>query len=129
MSVLKKEKNCFTKYLVFIDLKNAYDKVVHRRMFNKLLEQGISEDIIGSIKLLYSKVKIFNNNICINVNNGVLQGRLISPMLFNFYINDLIKELNQNSYEILAYADDLCILCEWINQLLNIFKKKRDGVN
>ena len=79
------------------------------------MEQGISEDIIGSIKLLYSKVKlkISNNNICINVNNGVLQGSLISPMLFN--LNDLIKELNQNSYEILAYADDLCILCEGIN--------------
>ena len=95
VSDLKKEKNYFFKYLVFIDLKNAYDKVVHRRMFNKLVEQGISEDIIGSIKLLYSKV---NNNICINVNNGVLQGRLISLMLFN--LNDLIKELNQNSYEI-----------------------------
>ena len=40
-------------------------------MFNKLVEQGISEDIIGSIKLLYSKVKISHNNICINVNNGV----------------------------------------------------------
>ena len=43
-------------------------------------------------------------------------------MLFN--LNDLIKELNQNSYEILAYADDLCILlCEGINQLLNVFEK------
>ena len=123
VSDLKKERNYFTKYLIFIDLKNDYDKVVNRRMFNKLVEQGISEDIIGSIKLLYSKVKlkISNNNICINVNNGVLQGSLISPMLFN--LNDLIKELNQNSYEILAYADDLCILCEGINQLLNVFKK------
>ena len=36
-------------------------------------------------------------------------------MLFNLYINDLIKELNQNSYEILAYAVDLCVLCEGIN--------------
>ena len=48
-------------------------------------------------------------------------------MLFN--LNDLIKESNQNSCEILAYADDLYILCEGINQLLNIFKKKREGVN
>ncbi len=45
-------------------------------MFNKLVEQGISEDILGSIKLLDSKVKfkISNNNICVNVNYGVLQG-------------------------------------------------------
>ena len=41
------------------------------------------------------------------MNNGELQGSLISLMLFN--LNDLIKELNLNSYEILAYADDLYI--------------------
>ena len=92
--ISKKKK----KYLVFIDLKNAYDKVINKRLFNKLIEQGISEDIIGSIKLLYSKakLKISNDNLCVNVNNGVLQGSLISDIVFNLYINDLIKELNQN---------------------------------
>ena len=45
-------------------------------------------------------------------------------MLFNLYINDLIKELNQNLYEILTNADDLYILYEGINQLLNIFKNR-----
>ena len=55
------------------------------------------------------------------MNNRVLQGSLISPMLFN--LNDLIKELKQNSYEILAYPDDLYILCEGINQLFNILNK------
>ena len=95
-------------------------------MFNKLLEQGISEDIIGSIKLLYSKakLKISNNNICFNVNNRVLQGSLISPMLFN-----LIKELNQNLYEILGYADDLGILCEGINELLNVLIQRWSELN
>ena len=33
---IKKVKNCFPKYLLFIDLKNAYDKVDHKRFFNKL---------------------------------------------------------------------------------------------
>ncbi len=52
----------------------------------------------------------------------IMEGSLIPPMFL--YFNDLIKELIQNSYKILAYDDDLCILCEWINQLLNIFKKR-----
>ena len=73
------------------------------------------------IIIFKSKIKNSNNNICVNLNNGVIQESLISPMLFN--LNDLIKELNQNSYEILAYADELCILCEGKNQLLNVFKK------
>ena len=43
-----------------MDLKNAYDKVkvIHKRLFNILVEQNISEDIIGTIKLLYSKTKL-----------------------------------------------------------------------
>jgi len=52
--------------------------------------------------------------IYININNGVLQSSLIFTILFNLYINDLIKELNQNSYEILVYADDLYII--WRNK-------------
>ena len=33
---VKKERNKFNKYLVFIDLKNAYDKVIHTKLFEKL---------------------------------------------------------------------------------------------
>ena len=35
-----------------------FDKVIHKRLFNKLEEQIISEDIKESIKLLYSKTKL-----------------------------------------------------------------------
>ena len=121
---IKKVKTKYTKYLLFIDLKNAYDKVDHKRLFLKLSQMGISEELIGSIKLLYSKakLKISYNSECINVNNGVLQGTLISPMLFNLYINDLINELDKNSFEVLAYADDLCVLCDGRNQLNNVIK-------
>ena len=133
---IKKVKTKFTKYLLFIDLKNAYDKVDHKRLFLKLSQMGINEELIGSIKLLYSKakLKISYNSECINVNNGVLQGSLISPMLFDLYINDLINELDKNSFEVLAYADDLCVLCDGRNQLNNVIKiidkwSKLNGIN
>ena len=121
---IKKVKTKYTKYLLYIDLKNAYDKVIHKKLFLKLSQMGISEELIGSIKLLYSKakLKISYNSECINVNNGVLQGSLISPMLFDLYINDLINELDKNSFEVLAYADDLCVLCDGRNQLYNVIK-------
>ena len=71
---VKKEKNMFNKYLIFIDLKNAYDKVIHIKLFEKLYKYGINEKIIGTIKLLYSyaKLKISSDSEIINVNNGVL---------------------------------------------------------
>ena len=133
---IKKSTRKYTKYLLFIDLKNAYDKVNHIRLFNKLAQLNISKEIIGTIKLLYSKakLKVSYNSENINVNNGVLQGSLISPILFDLYINDLINELDKNSFEVLAYADDLCVLCEGINQLSNVLKiidnwTKLNGIN
>ena len=33
---VKKERNKFNKYLIFIDLKNPYDKVIHSKLFEKL---------------------------------------------------------------------------------------------
>ena len=48
---------------------------------------------------------------------------LISPLLFDLYINDLIIELNKNEYKILAYADDLAIIEKGRNSLSNRFRK------
>jgi hypothetical protein len=56
-------------------------------------------------------------NEMINVNNGVSQGSLISPMLFNLYINDLVIELGSRCYGTLAYADDLAVICKDKNEL------------
>ena len=39
------------------------------------------------------------------------------------YINDLIIKLNENSYEVLAYADDLAIIVEGRSSLDNILDK------
>ena len=39
-------------------------------------------------------------------------------MLFDLYINNLINELDNNSFDVLAYADDLCVLCDGKNQLI-----------
>ena len=53
---------------------------------------GINIEIVNTIKLLYSRAKLKISNVSenINVNNVVLQGNIISPMLFDLYINDLI---------------------------------------
>ena len=109
----------FNKYLVFIDLKFAYDKVSHNKLFKKSNKFGINSKIIGTIKLLYSyaKLKISNNSDSINLNNGIFQGSIISPLLFDLYIKNLIIELNNNAYEVLAYTDDLAIIVEGGNSL------------
>ena len=46
---------------------------------------------------------------------GVLQCNVLSLFLFNIYINDMIKEIGINAFEIIAYADDIddiAIICK-----------------
>jgi hypothetical protein len=41
-----------------------------------------------------------------------LQGGILSPWLFNIYIDDLVRSLKDVSYEVLAYADDIAVICK-----------------
>ena len=53
------------------------------------------------------------------VSNGVKQGAIISPILFNVYMDQLIKKLNASNIRRdiggklvnhLCYADDICLI-------------------
>ena len=102
-----------TKAVLFIDLKKAYDSVDHELLFIKLNNKGFDERLVNTIKKLYSHawIQIGALSDKMNVNRGVLQGSLISPLLFNIYIDDLVVALRENSYDVLAYADDIAIIC------------------
>ena len=102
------------KYVFFIDLKAAYDSVNHRKLFSKMKLKGYSTEIINAIKVIYSSARMRLNTLqkYINVNRGVLQGGILSPWLFNIYIDDLVTSLKTVSFEVLAYADDLAVICK-----------------
>ena len=49
----------------------------------------------------------------------MLQGSILSPILFDIYIDDLINEMSDKygSLNIFAYADDILVLADNINLL------------
>ena len=68
--------------------------------------------------------------LCFCIKGGVRQGGIISPRLFNVYINDLILRLRNSGFECymfmefvgsLFFADDMLLLSSSILHLLSMF--------
>ncbi len=59
-------------------------------------------------------------------NQGVAQGSIISPALFDIYIEELLRTIERTPEisleDILTYADDLLVLCDSIEQLKSVLK-------
>ncbi len=119
----KRVSKGFLNSIFFIDFKAAYDMVSHDILFEKLINKGLSEVVVNTIKLIYSnsRLKINTFSYTININGNVLQGSIISPMLFNVFIDDLVRKLGRECFEVLAYADDIAVIFTGVAQLTNAF--------
>ncbi len=95
--------NILTKiFACFVDFQKAFDSIWHEGLLSKLIESGIGGKTYNIIKTMYS-----NNQCAIKIGNkltefftqgrGVRQGCPLSPTLFNIYINELAKVLEQSS--------------------------------
>ena len=111
-------------YSAFLDLSKAFDKVNHNILMSKLMKTNASPSIIQTLIDMYNKqfVRVCFNNVkgdFWRLGNGVRQGGIISPLLFNLYINDAIKEISSCDigcklgifrHNTQRYADDLTLL-------------------
>jgi hypothetical protein len=108
-------------YLLFIDLKQAFDAVRHPILVKKLLAKGLGVPVINTlIKLMNSSAVSVNHRELIWVNCGVGQGKLCSPLMFDVYIDDLLNSAEGKCFLSLAYADDTAFLAENLAQLKEV---------
>ena len=112
-------------YLCFLDATKAFDRVNHNVLFNKLKKRGVPDYMIRILAFWYSNQKMMVRwgNVMsesFTVSNGVRQGGILSPYLFNVYMDDLSIRLKKlypgcrianNIINHLFYADDLVLLC------------------
>ena len=60
----------------------------------------------------YNKTKLIYKGIIIHTNKGLFQGSWLSPILFNFYINKLLIDINIEKWKAIALADDIVMMIE-----------------
>ena len=114
-----------TTFLCFLDASKAFDRVNHNKLFDKLLNRGVPVFIVRILSFWYSHQSMSvrwgsSISLVFCVSNGVRQGGILSPYLFNVYMDDLSEQLNSSPagcyigntiINHLMYADDLVLIC------------------
>ena len=81
----------------FIDFKKAFDRVWHDGLWQVLRKFGIEEGLVQTMESLYknsSSAVLLNNQIGEHFKTtvGVRQGCLLSPTLFNLFLENIMRE-------------------------------------
>ena len=132
-------KNNQKLYGCFVDFSKAFDTIPRGLLFEKLLNHGITGKFFNVLKTMYT-----NDLVCIKVgdkitdsfrvNQGVKQGCVLSPLLFNIFLSDFpdtllnsecrpVKLTNSKVIGCIAWADDILLLSESNEGLQNMLSK------
>ena len=118
-------------YVCALDATKAFDYVDHTILLDKLMYRGVPPCLLAVISNWYSKLSavvrwnhVFSDKF--KVSGGVRQGGVLSPVLFNLYVDELIEQLEDsgngcsvggNFFGCVMYADDVLLLSASISGL------------
>jgi hypothetical protein len=128
----------------FIDFKKAFDRVWHDGLWHVLRGYNTDERIVGVIQALYehsSSAVLLNDQLgeFFKTTVGVRQGCLLSPVLFNMFLERIIQETLQDHHTSISiggrslcnlrFADDIDLMGGSNEELQDLTNKLVDRAN
>ena len=127
-------------YTCFIDYKKAFDCVDHERLWVILGDMGVPVHMIVVLRRLYTNQETtvrteFEETDNIDIGKGVRQGCILSPLLFNIYAENIMREaleewesgisIGGRMVTNLRYADDTTLLAGTKEYLIELVERVR----
>lgn len=129
-----------TTHHLFVDFKAAYDSVARSALWRAMEQFGIPHKLIALAKMtlstVSSKVRVRNMlSESFTINQGLRQGDPLATLLFNIALEEAVRASNvdtsntiyRKSSMLLAYADDIDVVCRTTRQVKDTFAALQRG--
>ena len=102
-------------HVVDADLESFFDTIPHAALMRQI-EERISDGRVLELIGLFLSQDIIQGMKRWTPTGGTPQGAVVSPLLANIYLHPLDRQMKQQGYRMVRYADDFVVLCRTAQQ-------------
>ncbi|UYV81944.1 hypothetical protein LAZ67_21000209 [Cordylochernes scorpioides] len=123
VKIALEHKNKEYTAIIAVDISGAFDNAWWPMVLKRLDEDNVQASIIKLLQYFFNNRRVrfrySSNETHKKLSKGCPQGGPISPTIWNIILNDLLNNYSESNSEIIAYADDLTVIC-WGNNLTEL---------